>query len=203
MNDKSKKNNPPTKDGDAQETSALYALGLLKNDEEQEFEAEIASSAVEPHIVNEDMQTVATFSELSAHNAPSPRKELKAKVMAGIARLSAVNPLLSDQYVLRSDQGEWQEFHPGIRGKILHTDAVTGMHTVLARLDAGARFPKHRHGGIEQCLVIEGQLQTDGVDLHAGDFVITPDGTIHSDTHTDGGCLLLLSTSLKDESLAE
>ena len=46
----------------------------------------------------------------------------------------------------------------GVAFKLLYTDRERGTFTTLVRMDAGASIPAHRHLGVEQCLVIDGDL---------------------------------------------
>jgi anti-sigma factor ChrR (cupin superfamily) len=105
--------------------------------------------------------------------------------------------------VVRANGGQWVESGvAGIQFKKLFEDADTKKMTVLARIAAGARMPAHRHDGLEECLVIEGSLWTDGVLLHAGDYIVTQDQTVHEDTWSADGAVVLLKTYMSDEILA-
>ena len=105
--------------------------------------------------------------------------------------------------VIRASGGQWVESGvPGIQFKLLFQDPDTKKMTVLGRLAAGSRMPAHRHKGIEECLVLEGSLWTDSVLLHAGDYIVTQDQTVHEDTWSPDGALVLLKTYMADEILA-
>jgi anti-sigma factor ChrR (cupin superfamily) len=66
----------------------------------------------------------------------------------------------------------------------------------------GTSYPAHRHGGAEECFVLEGDLRV-GADLHmrAGDFQRAEEGSVHPDQTTDHGCVLLIVSSTADEIL--
>ncbi|HET7152626.1 MAG TPA: cupin domain-containing protein [Candidatus Kapabacteria bacterium] len=186
------KNNTSSK----QETGALYALGMLSEEETKKFEEEIASGFIDASEVRDHVETVTALTELAAANAPMPRRALKDRIMAEVLASSAPK-----QVIVKSDEGEWEDFAPGIKAKLLFQDVASRLNTILVRLQPGAQYPHHRHVGDEQCLVLEGDLVTDTIALKAGDYIMTPHGTEHTDTHTDGGCLLLLTTLLQDEIL--
>ena len=173
--------------------AALYALGLLTPEELAAFEASVDAGYVNTPEVRDMVELVAKLSEARAERMPGPRKGLRAAILARAGATSTVSS------VIRADDDRWQVMAPGIAMKPLAFDPRNKLHTVLARLEPGASYPKHRHVGDEQCLVLEGELFTDGVLLKAGDFIATNDGTIHTDTHSDSGCLLLLATALEDE----
>lgn len=62
----------------------------------------------------------------------------------------------------------------------------------LLRIDAGGVSQPHEHMGIEEFLVLEGELEDcDGAVYRPGDFVSFRPGSRHSSTSRDG-CLLLV-----------
>ena len=62
----------------------------------------------------------------------------------------------------------------------------------LLRMDAGARSTPHEHTGIEEFLVLDGELvDTDGTRYLSGDFVQFMPGSKHC-SRTVSGCTLLV-----------
>ena len=62
---------------------------------------------------------------------------------------------------------------PGVQIKRLFKDPATGMITTLLKAAAGAIYPAHQHGGLEQIYVIDGatvrnSLISDGCTIEAG-----------------------------------
>lgn len=90
---------------------------------------------------------------------------------------------------------------PGVEIAQLWLDAERRRHTTLLRMASGTSLPAHRHGGPEECYVVEGDLHDRHVVLGAGDYVRHDEGTQHSPT-TRGGCLLLITASLDDVRIA-
>ena len=89
----------------------------------------------------------------------------------------------------------------GVEISQISRDPERERHTTLIRVAAGASIPGHRHGGLEECFVLQGDV-TDGVDkLAGGDYVRYETGSEH-ELSTVGGCLLLVNASLHDERLA-
>ena len=88
---------------------------------------------------------------------------------------------------------EWRETKDrGVSYKLLFVDRERSTVTTLVRMEPGARIPAHRHLGLEQCLVLEGDLRSGSVGMSAGDFNCSLPGSIHDELATDGGALLLL-----------
>ena len=90
---------------------------------------------------------------------------------------------------------------PGVEIAQLWLDTERKRHTTLVRVASGASLPAHRHGGPEECYVVEGDLSDGDVELGAGDYVRHAPGTEHALT-TRGGCLLLITASLDDRRVA-
>lgn len=68
--------------------------------------------------------------------------------------------------------------HPGIE-RALFRNHEGGGRSSAVRMQAGARFPRHRHQAPEEVLVIEGHVRIDGLDLAPGDWLYAEAGTEH------------------------
>jgi anti-sigma factor ChrR (cupin superfamily) len=69
-------------------------------------------------------------------------------------------------------------------------DRATGVGCYLMRMEPGAVTIEHEHAGMEEFLVLEGDLvDSDGTVYSAGDFVSYDAGTRHN-SWTNEGCLL-------------
>ena len=123
-----------------------------------------------------------------------PSAGLKARLMAAIAVPAGV-------HVLRQSEGVWKQTpFTGVSYKSLFVDRETAMHTLLLRLEPGARYPRHRHKRPEQCLVLRGEVEIDAtLRIEAGDFEWADGETIHDSISTATGCELLIISSLHDE----
>lgn len=62
----------------------------------------------------------------------------------------------------------------------------------LLRYAPRASVPRHRHGGLETILVLEGEQSDERGDYGAGSLVLNPEGTVHS-VWSRPGCLVLIS----------
>lgn len=78
------------------------------------------------------------------------------------------------------------------RTAILQLDRRTplGVGFHIYRMEAGEQSMPHEHTGVEQFLVLEGELvENDGTVYRQGDLVWLDKGTQHT-SHTPNGCLL-------------
>lgn len=141
---------------------------------------------------------------LEEQSAPS---ELKARLCAALANeqdaarhVPEVLPPPPARFMQRMHEGVWIETgFNGVAYKNLFHDHVTGYNTMLLRMAPDARFPSHRHGGYEECYVLQGDVSSGAVELFAGDYQRMPGGTMHQALHTKHGCLLLLVASEHNE----
>ena len=71
----------------------------------------------------------------------------------------------------------------------------------LLRMEAGTGSRPHEHTGIEEFLMLDGELiDYDGTRFATGDFVHFEPGSKHS-SHTPGGCTLLVMLRGKNRAL--
>ncbi len=182
----------------------LASFGLLDSEEEKELERlakqgnpdGIAELAIYRQVLARIAQTVAIV---------DPPAGLKERLMSRVkASKHKLMPGWQTQapgfdYVL-SGQGLWQDApFPGVKFQMLHYDRKAGLATQMVRLEAGAKFPSHRHSAPEQCLVLEGIVSIGTLRLRPGDFNLAHPGTVHEEMTTEEGCLLLIVSNPHDE----
>jgi anti-sigma factor ChrR (cupin superfamily) len=90
-----------------------------------------------------------------------------------------------------TDEVPWVETGPGNRMKVIYHDPVSGMLTILAKLEPGAGIPAHVHEDLEQTYVLEGSLVDDEGECTAGNFVIRAKGSRHAPV-APNGCTMLV-----------
>jgi anti-sigma factor ChrR (cupin superfamily) len=191
-----------TNPDDPADLASLYALGALSADEAEAFEANINAGGPGTEELDEHLGTMIDLCEELASVMPTPRRAVKDAIMATIAGMEAPSSSRDQgQVFILANQGEWQDMAPGIKAKILYADPTGDRTTLLVRIDPGAAYAPHRHQGLEECLVIEGDLHVDGTILRAGDYTASFQDKVHIDTHSEEGCLLLISSPLNDEFL--
>jgi ChrR-like protein with cupin domain/putative zinc finger protein len=93
---------------------------------------------------------------------------------------------------------EWREVAPGIAVQLLSTDTAHDRVSLLVRLAPGVDYPPHRHAGIEELHLLDGELFIDDKKLHAGDFIRAERGSIDRRVWSETGCTCVLITSPSD-----
>lgn len=182
----------------ALEQAALYTLGVLDQHETRTFEAALAihtSLAAEVKIFD---QVVASLA-LDAREAQPPA-DLRKKLLERLATLEqapqarAAQPVMHDSAgsSVRLAEGKWRTLAPQVSCKVLHTAFQTGLVTSLVKLEPGGCLPRHRHLGIEQTLVVEGDCRVNGEVFYPGDFRMRPADTEDTEVTTEHGTLILL-----------
>ena len=83
-----------------------------------------------------------------------------------------------------------------MQARRLFVDRAAQRVTMMVRMQPGASYPAHRHAEAEECFVLSGDLWTGSVRLHAGDYQRAEQGSRHPLQSTEGGCVLLLVSSL-------
>jgi anti-sigma factor ChrR (cupin superfamily) len=159
---------PPHNDPDSQRTPALSAAW-----------AGILAQGLQP----------APDSTLS----PTSATAIKARLMQRIgapshAPAEAIGKVVS---IMRDDA--WVSLSKKIQVKVLHDDGRT--LSWLLRLMPGGRLPQHDHAdGLEECLVLEGQLRLNGDVFGTGDYQIAHPGSVHYEVASDSGALVFLKS---------
>ena len=98
---------------------------------------------------------------------------------------------------VRADALPWRQLMPGIRVKILFENRVAGRQAVLLEMAPGASFPAHEHlDGVEECLVLRGEVRTGAVTARAGDYHVALTGSSHLPLETTTGALLFITKPL-------
>jgi hypothetical protein len=94
---------------------------------------------------------------------------------------------------------EWQEVAPGISCQLLATDWDRDRVSMLVRLGPGVDYPPHRHAGLEELHLLDGELVVDDKKLYPGDYLRAEAGTADARVWTETGCTCVLMTSIRDE----
>jgi quercetin dioxygenase-like cupin family protein len=179
------------------ETAALYSLGALSQHEARAFEEHLEQGCevCKAELDSFDM-TVGALSLAALEQEPPlrVRDELLSRINGNERGESKPSePIFSDAIVsLHSNEGEWKRLCKGVQMKTLYTDKATGLATSLVRMDAGTGLPMHRHTGVEQFYILEGDCYVHGERLGPGDYHRAEAGSIHETTYTIEGTLFLL-----------
>ncbi len=95
-------------------------------------------------------------------------------------------------------ESEWEEVAAGISCKLLATDAEKDRVSMLVRLAPGAAYPPHRHAGVEELYLLDGELLIDDMTLYPGDYNRAEPGTGDQRVWSETGCTCVLLTSTRD-----
>jgi quercetin dioxygenase-like cupin family protein len=125
---------------------------------------------------------------------PPPKEGRPAETPADTSR-GLAHPIM----VRRDPRGFEPSGFPGVFVRRLHVDADNDRVTMLVRMEPGTSYPAHRHSGLEECFVLEGDLEVGPTTLWAGDYQRAEKGSRHPVQGTRSGCLLYVTSSLHDE----
>ncbi|MSR61377.1 MAG: hypothetical protein EXS08_02865 [Planctomycetes bacterium] len=203
-------------DQDALELAALYALSALGAPEMEALEREHRGDLAFWAEVRSLREAAAGLAETGPR--AKPKRDLWPAIRARVSTPSSAPPPSASSAqpwkrwqadpavtacVVNGDDSAFEPTDiPGIRVRRLFVDEPADRVTMLVRMDAGASYPAHRHGGVEECFVIQGDLSVgDATQLHAGDYQRMDKDSDHAVQSTRGGCVLLITSSQHDELL--
>ena len=177
------------------EVTCAYALQALAVSEVAAAEAHIASC---PHCRREleRLRPVVDRFVTWPTDVLRPTTSLRARLARRIAEETGEQPVLPP--VPRWSEPEWEQVAPGIECKLLATDAERQRVSMLVRLAPGARYPAHRHAGVEELHLLDGELWIDDRKLFAGDYNYGAPGARDERVWSETGCTCVLVTSTKD-----
>lgn len=174
---------------EVEEQASLYALGALGPEEAGALEKRLAAGCPLCCALVEECRNVVAALPLAAPEQ-TPRPELRDRLMERIGEeVPPPKPQTSAGTLVRPGDTAWQSAPmPGVEIRPL-----LGKKTMLVRMAPGTYLPQHEHRYGEQCLVLEGSIQSDDMLAQAGDFTFMPAGSTHSQLFSQTGCLLLIA----------
>lgn len=195
---------------DAGESAAAYAIGALSPEEKIAFERHLESGCEQ--CLSQLRTFENTADQLAAEFSADPPTALRERLLSRIreeAVLSAIqhkSPGILFQHagllISRSADLPWEPAPiPGIATRTLYVDSARKYSTSLVRMEPNSVYPSHRHHDIEEVYLLEGDLIVEGVQMQSGDYCRSKPGTVHGDSRTKSGNLLLVFTSQQDELL--
>jgi anti-sigma factor ChrR (cupin superfamily) len=98
---------------------------------------------------------------------------------------------------------EWKDVGPGISCKLLATDSERALVSMLVRLAPGADYPAHRHAGVEELYMLDGELIVDEARFGPGDYRRGQPGSTDHRVWSQTGCTCVLITSSDDALLRD
>ncbi len=171
--------------------AALLSAGALTFEEMQAFEGHPLSAAQPSPNLRAWDRTVEQLASLVPACEPDPSIKQRLR-----ERIAQERPTETSPVILRREDG-WQPMgRPGLSYKLLFADHARQRMTIQLRAEPGARIPTHRHHGVEECLIVEGDLTDGEHTFSAGDYFRCEEGSRHHDQTTVHGCICLLVTAL-------
>jgi quercetin dioxygenase-like cupin family protein len=199
----------------ALELAALYALSALAPAEMEEVERAWRDRPDFWAEVRSLRDAAAGLAESGPRK--KPRRDLWPEIRARVAPAApAARPTAPSQvwkqwrggpapqaWLLAAQEGDFEPTDiEGISVRRLFVDEEADRVTMLVRMAPGTAYPAHRHGGVEECYVLAGDLSVgEETTLHPGDYQRMASGSRHPVQATSAGCLLLIASSRHDELL--
>jgi quercetin dioxygenase-like cupin family protein len=189
--------------GAIHELASLYALQALDARETAQFEEHLRAGceacAAEVAAVHQTSTAIGSAAPVD------PPPHLRDRLMSRVARSPRTPGIAYNEsglLIARSEEISWKTLAPGISFKPLFRDKARNSDTMLVRMDAGARLPKHRHTQVEELFLLSGDLHVEDQVMYAGDYCRANLDSVHDLSFTETGCLFLLMTSPVNEILA-
>jgi anti-sigma factor ChrR (cupin superfamily) len=189
----------PHSSDEIKERISLYTLGALSSAESLSLEKHIAEGCRE---CRDELRAFEDACALIALSAPrvEPAAEVRERLFARLAeekksgQLEAAPSLDNPGRFLtvHAEEGGWQETSSGVFVKQLYVDRKKGTVTSLFKMLPGSHAPVHRHLGVEECIVLEGDFHVNDQTLGPGDYHRAEAGSVHQTLYTEKGNLLLI-----------
>ena len=168
----------------------LYALQALPANEVPAVETQLAGCPTCRHELDSLRPVVASFASWPTDVLrPSPR------LWERLAQRVGIDPVTPPT---RAAQPEWSEAAPGISVKLLATDMDRKRVSMLVRLAPATDYPPHRHAGVEELHLLDGELMVDDRKLYPGDYLRSEAGTVDRRVWSETGCTCVLMASIDD-----
>jgi len=177
------------------ESVALHALKALPSSEVPMVEAHIAACPE----CRQELETLGPIVDSFVAwptDVLRPSPSLWDRLGQRIAAETGAVPVVP--VPRRRSEPEWEEAAPGIWCKLLATDAERQRVSMLVRLAPGTDYPPHRHAGVEELHLLDGELIVDDKTLQPGDYIRAEPGTVDRRVWSGTGCTCVLLTSFKD-----
>ena len=152
--------------------AAEYVLGLLDADDEaraQRMEARDEAFAAKV------VAWATRFDALDPVEPVNPPGDLWNRIDATIGEAAAA----PGTRTLRQGEGIWEQIAPGVEQRMLFVDRAAGTQSYYIRMAKGAVLPAHRHGRVEECVVLSGLLSIGDHQVGPGDFHLASTRNTH------------------------
>ncbi|SRR5437867_2762251 len=173
----------------------LYAVQALPSAEVRVVEAQL-SACTDCRQELETFRPVVGFFVSWPTDVLRPPVSLWERLAQRIAEERGSEPMLAVPQ--RRAEPEWEEVAPGISCKRLATDTDKKRVSTLVRLAPLTDYPPHRHVGVEELYLLQGELMVNEKKLYPGDYMRAEAGSVDHRVWSDTGCTCVLLTSIED-----
>ena len=173
----------------------LYVLQALPTDEVRAAETQLAACAA----CRQEKETLRPVMDAFAW-WPTDLLRPSAELWERLTQRIATETPGSTTLPVPAEPAEpgWVDVAPGIACKLLSTDTQTHRVTMLVRLAPGAAYPPHRHEGVEELHLLDGELIVNDKTLRPGDYLRSEAGSVDRLVWSQSGCTCVLMTSFRD-----
>lgn len=172
-----------------------HALGLLARDEAAAVEQH-ATTCAECHAELASLRAVADkFVDWPTDVVRAPRP-LWDRIAASVGIAPEIVP--APPPPATPALPGWITAAPGIDYMLLTEDTSAHRVSLLVRLAPGASYPPHRHAGVEELFLLNGELYIEDRKLLPGDYNRGEPGTGDQRVWSETGCSCILITSSRD-----
>lgn len=154
-------------EGDDCRLIGAYALGALEGEDRERLDAHVAQCDACARALDRASEAL---NDLAGAVPPAPALRQRVLDLADAPRL----PVDLTAYA-------WDEVVPGVRVHTVREDASRGFRAVLVWARPGSRYPRHRHLGDEEILVLSGRLRDHRGSYGPGDVCRSVKGSDHSE----------------------
>jgi anti-sigma factor ChrR (cupin superfamily) len=190
------------------ELAPLYALDLLDFADRLWVEAQIIEC---PDLAEELAGYQLVVSQMSYSASPVPMAaEIEDRLfdrlttsgtldpVETIATAPQLTPSAPGILTMKATELDWKPHRiPGVDCALLLVDSVSRMRTMLVKAAAGVVYPLHQHRGVEEILMLTGQLEIEGQVYETGDYIRSQPNSIHAPSTTTG-CMFLVRACMDD-----
>ena len=133
---------------------------------------------------------------MSSQHLEDVPESLWDRLAQRISKETGAEPLPAPPH--QAVEPEWEEAASGIFVKLLATNHERHRVSMLVQLEPDTEYPPHRHAGIEELYLLQGQLMVDDRKLQPGDYIRVPADTVDHWVWSGTGCTCVLITSTED-----
>jgi anti-sigma factor ChrR (cupin superfamily) len=179
------------------EQVSAYVMQALPPDEAAAMAAHIASCPTCRQEL-QALQSVADAFVFWPSDVLRPPSSLQERLARRIAAETGENNAVAPTAPQRWDEPAWEEVAPGIFCKLMAADAKQHRVSMLVRLLPRVEYPAHRHAGLEELFLLDGELWIDDRKLYPGDYNRAEAGSGDKRVWSETGCTCVLITSTRD-----